>query len=319
LADAQQGTHTSFDFVQLSPHARQAGLGGYVISIPYREVSFVFANPSLVSDSLASQASASYMFYVGDIGQSTVVYAHPFSVGTLAAGVRHINYGTVEGYDATGAPLGEFTSGETEVLVGGSRQVGAFRLGVSLKGLFSNIAGYRAAALCTDLGGVFIHPEKQLTFALTFKNLGVMLKEYSETSSTTLPFDVQVGATLKPEHMPFRFSATVFNLTGLGNAYNDPSMPDDDPSALDEIMQHINLGAEILVTKSVHALVGYNGLRQQELQVEQGGGGSGFTFGFSVQRQAFELAVSRARYAASQASYLLTLNVNTRKLIRKNN
>ena len=36
-------------------------------------------------------------------------------------------------------------------------------------------------------------------------------------SNTILPFDIQIGSSIKPEYMPLRFSFTVFNIYGGDN------------------------------------------------------------------------------------------------------
>lgn len=95
--------------------------------------------------------------------------------------------------------------------------------------MFSSVAGFRSNALLFDLGGTFVHPEKDLTIGLAIKNVGFVLSEYSGTSDTQLPFDVQAGITFKPKHMPLRFSITAYNLAYHGKAFDDPNDTEDDP------------------------------------------------------------------------------------------
>jgi hypothetical protein len=211
---AQVGGRSSFEFVNVPNSARLAALGGVNVSLADRDVNFFSANPALIGDTLNGFASASYQFYVADIGQAFLSYAHPFSkLGTVTFGIQHINYGAIQGYDASGIETAEFNSGETALMVSKNHQISNFRVGVTVKGILSSLAGYRASALMADVGGVFIHPDRQFTVGMVFKNIGLVTAEYSSESDTRLPFDVQVGATLKPEHMPLRFSLTAFNLS----------------------------------------------------------------------------------------------------------
>lgn len=318
LVHAQFGGVKSYEFLNVPAHARQAALGGLNVSLADRDINFMFNNPSLVSDTLSGCASAGYLFYLADVGQATFSYVHKFEkMGLLTFGIRHVNYGELEGYDASGMETGTFKSGETEIIVGKSQQVGVFRFGVNVKGVFSNFAGFRGSAVLADLGGTFIHPRQQLVAGLIIRNFGFVLKEFSETSDTDLPFDVQLGTTFKPEHMPVRFSFTVYNLTRLGDAYDDPAIESDDLGTLNKIMQHINLGVELLVHKNVNVLAGYNSLRQQELKNQSGTGAYGFTFGLSVYVKQIECVVSRANYSAGHAAYSFTLNANTKSLLMK--
>ncbi|MDL5048832.1 type IX secretion system protein PorQ [Oscillatoria amoena NRMC-F 0135] len=316
FAWSQSGGNKSFQFLEVPAHARLNALGGVNISLADLDVNFAFNNPTLVGDTLAGQASAGYLFYLADIGQATFTYAHDFkNAAVLTFGVRHVNYGELVGYDATGMETGSFKSGETEILIGKSHQVGVFRLGVNFKGVFSNLAGFRSSAFLADLGGMFVHPH--LAVGLVIRNFGFVLNEFSETSDTSLPFDVQAGTTFKPEHMPIRFSFTMYNLARLGKTYENPVNPADDPSSLDKILQHVNMGIELLIHKHVNLLAGYNSLRQQELSDLNGGGMRGFTFGFSVRLKQVECVVSRASYSVGNATYGFTLNVNTKSMLMK--
>ncbi len=318
LARAQTGGNASFQFLEIPAHSRLAALGGVNVSLADRDGNFVFNNPALVGDTLAGLASAGYLFYLADIGQATFLYTPEIKqAGVFAVGVRHLNYGELVGYDASGSETGTFNSGETEIVIGKAHQVGVFRVGASVKGVFSNLAGFRGSALLTDLGGVFIHPKKGITAGLVIRNLGFVLNEFSETSNSDLPFDVQLGTTIKPEHMPLRFSLTIYNLARLGKAYDDPADPDDDLSSVNKIMQHVTMGFEVLIHKNVNLLMGYNGLRQQELANADGSGMRGLTLGFSVRMKQVECVASRASYSAGNAAYSVTLNVNTKALLMK--
>ena len=119
---AQTGGQKSFEFLNVANNARLAALGGVNASLTDRDLNFFYSNPALVSDSLAGFASATYQFYVADVGQSTVSYAHKFkNIGTLLFGVQHLSYGTMQGYDASGMEIGTFKSGETAIVIGKSR------------------------------------------------------------------------------------------------------------------------------------------------------------------------------------------------------
>jgi hypothetical protein len=314
---AQLGGQRSFDFLNVPGNARLAGLGGVNVSLTDKDVNFFFSNPALVSDSLAGYASAGYQFYVADIGQASFAYAHKFkTIGTISFGVQHMSYGEITGYDASGLEIGSFKSGETAIVISKSHQVSNFRVGGNLKTVFSNIAGFHSSAVMLDLGGTFIHPTQELTIGLAFKNFGFALSEYSETSDTKVPFDVQVGATFKPEHMPLRFSLTAYNLASSGDAYDNPDDEDVDPGSFDKIIGHINIGAEILFHRNVNVLVGYNFLKQQELKTENTGG-SGFSIGAAIKVKAFDVVISRSSYSVGNGAYSFTVAANIQNMIFK--
>ena len=318
LVHAQIGGRHSFDFLNVPDNARLAALGGVNVSLPDRELNFFYSNPALISDSLTGWGSAGYQFYLAGIGLSTFSYAHPFKkIGTLSMGVRHMGYGTIEGYDPTGVYTGDFKAGETALVVSKSHQLSHFRFGVNLKAVFSSIAGYRASAMLIDLGGVFIHPEQQLYAGLVIRNLGFLLREYSPTSQSTLPFDVQVGLTFKPEDMPLRFSITAYHLTRADIAYDDPNDENEERGILDGVLRHFNFGAEILLHRNFNVLFGYNYLIHKELRLERAGGGSGVCLGVSGRIKSFEFTFSRNSYIVGTAGYTFTLTTDIKKMMTR--
>lgn len=316
-ANAQLGGRHSFEFLNAPSNARLAALGGVNVSLADRDVNFMHASPALVSDSLAGWGSAGYQFYVADIGQSTFTYLHDFkTIGVIGMGIQHIGYGAIDGYDESGFALGSFNSGETAIVLSKSHTVSHFRMGLSMKGIFSSIAGFRSTALAFDIAGVFIHPDHDLTVGLAIKNAGFVLSQYTGTSKATTPFDVQAGITFKPENMPLRFSATAFNMTNLNRGYYDVTRGDVEPGTVNKIFQHLNFGAEVLLSKNVNVLVGYNFLRHQELKIE-GAGGAGFSFGLSARIKSFELALARNNYLTGTAGYTITLASNIKQMITR--
>jgi hypothetical protein len=315
---AQLGGKSSFEFLNVPNNARLAALGGVNISLADQDVNLISSNPALISDTLAGFASVNYQFYVADVGQATVAYAHRFKkIGLVAFGVQHLNYGKIKGYDATGAELVDYKSGETALYISKSHQISNFWMGATLKVAFSSLAGYRASSLLVDLGGLFIHPKQDFTIGLTIKNLGFVLSDYAETSSSKLPFDVRVGATIKPEHMPLRFSVTAYNLANAYGDYSDPDNGLEEPGTVSKILRHINLGIELLIHRNVNLMVGYNYLLHQELKLENAGGLSGVSVGFSARIRSFEFVFSRSSYVVGNAGYAFTVSKNIEKIISR--
>jgi hypothetical protein len=315
---AQIGGRKSFEFLNVPASARLAALGGVNVSLADRDVNFFYANPALTGDTLTGFASANYQFYVGDIGHSSFTYATNVStLGLIAFGVQHMGYGTIQGYDASGLETTEFNAGETAFLINKNHTIGNFRLGGTFKVVLSSIAAYNASAVAIDIGGIFIHPQQQLTVGLTIKNLGVIISEYSETSNSRLPLDVQLGATIKPDYMPVRFSLSAFNLLKPEVTYYNPADKKEKPGIVQKIFSHINIGSEILMHKNVNVLVGYNYLLHRELKLEKSGGGAGVSLGFSITLKSFDIVLSRNGYVAGSAGYSFTLSTNINKLTKR--
>jgi hypothetical protein len=305
----------SFQFLKLPGSARLSALGGVTVSAANRDVNYFQSNPALAGDTINGWGAASYLYYFANIGMSNFSYQHKFNkVGSLAFGIQHVGYGRIQGYDAIGTATDKINVSETALFVGKSHRIGNFQVGANLKSVFSNMAGYRANAILVDLGGVFIHPKQDLKIGLVIKNLGVIVSEYSATSSTKLPFDIQAGVSLKPEHMPMRFTFTAHDLTSFDISYYNPTDGIEKSSTLEKVVQHLTVGSEILIGKNINLLMGYNFLRHRELKSETFGQGSGLSLGALFCIKSMELAVSRAGYVNS-GSYQVSLSVNIQKLV----
>jgi len=306
---------SSFQFLQIPGNATLSALGGINVSSTNQNVNFFQSNPALPSDTTNGWGSASYLFYFADIGMANFSYQHNFNrVGALSFGVQHLSLGSVEGYDASGVAIGNFESGETAIYVGKSHTINNFKLGANLKGVVSNIAGYRANALLFDLGGVFVHPHQDLNVGLVIKNFGFLLSEYSETSSTKFPFDIQAGVSFKPQHMPIRFSFTAHHLTSFDIPYDHSELESEELTSLNKALAHLSLGAEVLVHKNARLLLGYNFLKYQELKLETAGRGSGFSFGVLARVKNMEISVSRTGYVTG-GSYQVSISADLKKII----
>lgn len=314
---AQSNTR-SFTSLDLPGTAQLSALGGVNVSRVDYDVNFFQNNPALSADTLSGWVSASHLFYFAGTGLSSFAYQHNFNkIGFLSFGVSHFSMGTIQGYDLFGTPTQTLSAGETIVTVGKSHQAGVFRFGANIKGAFSNLAGYRASALMLDLGGTFIHPSKDLSIGLVIKNAGIVLMEYSVTSSSSLPFDVQAGVSYKPEHMPLRFSTTVYRLSDYKIPYEDTNTASEQLSTLDKVVSHVTFGVELILHRNVNVLLGYNFLKHKELKLESAGGGSGFSIGALAKVKNMNFAFSRSGYVTG-AAYQMSLGVDTNRIFKKN-
>jgi hypothetical protein len=315
--NAQELQRTAYTFLNVTPSARIGGLGGVNVSLTDRDVNTFLSNPSSVGDTLAGTAALNYQFYVADIGHAAFTYLGDFGkAGLLGVGINHFSYGNIDGYDLSGNPTSNFDASETAIIISKSHQISHFRMGVSMKAAFSSLAGYRSSALMFDVGGMFIHPTQNWQIGLVLKNAGVLLSDYSEGSQSSLPIDLQVGGSIKPEHMPFRFSITAYRLIqsrGVEYLQNQPKSP----SSLQKVIRHFNFGAELLLHKNVNILFGYNYGIRQELKLENAGGSAGLSFGFSARIKTVEFVFSRSTFVSGSAGYAFTLSANVDRVLRR--
>ena len=167
-----------------------------------------------------------------------------------------------------------------------------------------------------DVGGVFIHPDKEFTVGMAIKNFGFVTSEFTSANSTTLPFDVQIGTSIKPEHMPIRFSVTLHQLQEWNLMHSDEEINSLN-TGLDNFFRHVVLAAEIILNEHVSLLTGYNHLRRKDLRLEQSGGFSGFSLGTAITFNAFELVYAFGGYHVAGNTNTFTLAANLSQITTK--
>lgn len=293
---AQIGGRHAYDFLNLSPAARTAALGGVNISTYDHDPNLAWFNPALANDSMHQNVTFSIVNYLSDITYGYTGYARSFEgVGDFHAGIQYVNYGKMIQADEYGTQLGTFSANDIALVVGGSRKVDLFRGGVNMKLINSSIQGYQSHwAMAFDIGGAYISEKGFFTAGMVFKNIGFNLSRRNLPDGVTasLPFQMQMGISHKLEHMPLRFSVTATNLQNPNLIYSDPDaepqfdlsgeLIEEKKPVMDNIFRHFIFGGEFLLSKSFNVRAGYNHLRRQELRSSNRAGLSGFSFGAGI-------------------------------------
>lgn len=325
---AQSGSTQSFSFLRKPANARVLGIGSENITTSDKDVSMSMYNPALINDDLHTSFALNYQPYLADINAVSLSYGHKLkNFGTLVGSFQYMNYGEMTNTDASGLELGKYKPSDFAFSVGHSHKINAFSLGANIKFAGSNIYNYSAYALLADIGGVFKHPTKDLTFGMVIKNAGFILSDFTKTSESSVPFDVQLGLSKKLEHMPLRFSITAVKLYKYDIRYEDPTIPlpldlNGDPipesnNSFDKIMRHTDIifrhlvfGGEFLLGKNFNLRVGYNHMMRRELQVENIFSMSGISFGTMIRIAGFEFAYSRTNAHIAGGINTLSLSTN---------
>ena len=328
VARAQVGGQRSFSFLELPANAKLAALGGVNVSSFGHDINMVAVNPGLLNQEMDKQLSLSYVAHLADINQSSLLYGFNHQkLGRWAVGLNYLNYGDFVQRDATGTEEGTFSAYDYTLSLTHARQADAFTIGATVKMAVSGIAGNKAVGLLSDVGGAFKHPEHDFTVGLAFKNIGYQVKPFDDGERAAMPFDAQIGASYKPEHMPVRLSVTAHHLYQFDIVYLDP----EETSGLDEngneikeekafgdkIARHFVAGAEFIFSQNFQVRAGYNHLRRKELSLENKGGGAGFSVGAMLRVKAFELNYGAAFYHPSGGSHYITISTNTGTFLKR--
>lgn len=314
------GGQRVFSFLNLPTHARVAALGGQVATATRPDAPYFLNNPALADSMARNELAISLMPYLAAARYYTIQYGLPVkSAGTWALGLQYLSYGQFDLTDPAGNALGTFSANDYALSLTHARTEGNFTLGATLKAVGSAIETYSAFGLLADLGGIWRHPNGNLTVGLVAKNAGYLLKNYGPAGAD-LPFDLQAGLTLKPRYAPIRLTLTAHHLYRYDISYNDPTLNvrydlsgNPIPQALgtvEKLARHLSFGVELLISPNVHLLAGYNHQKRQEGKLSTGGGGAGLSFGASVQARGFQLTYARFSAVPTTGSSQLSLRID---------
>ena len=330
-AFAQIGGKNAFQFLQLPASAHVAGIGGENVSVRDRSVGTVWQNPALLSDTMNHDLMMTVHPYYAGIFHSHLQYATRIkNSGLWSFGLAYFNYGKIQQTLANGTVVGTFNPNEFALSASKSHTIGLFSIGGSLKFAASQItSGYSAAAVLVDAGGSFKHPRQDWTIGLVVKNIGFPIKNYYEDENITTPFDVQLGTTFKPAHLPLRVSITAQKLYQFDISYNDPALNKQvtfdgsseikEESFLSKGFRHMVIGTEVLLGKNFHVRLGYNALIRRDLRLQTKAGVAGISWGFMLRVKRFEFSFTRAYYHVVGGTNYIGLVLNTSDLFARRN
>lgn len=327
MAWAQIGGLRSFEFVEIPSNAKVSGLGTVNISAGSNDLNMVNQNPALLDSTMDNNFSLTIAPYFADIFNTQMNYAKSFKkLGILHLGVFYQSFGSFDGYDNTGQTTNPFNAGNYLISVSHSRKQGIFNYGASLKFAGTQYASYQSSAVLLDIGGIFKHPSVDFTAGLVIKNLGFYTAR-DAVEDRNLPFDIQLGGTFKPAFMPFRFSLTVNRLYRYDLSYFEPISTNDNnpfvdvglnkPTTFDKLFQHLTIGTELILGKSLTFSAGYNHLIRQSLRRTDIAGAGGFTFGINFRTKRINLGYAHAIYQVGGAAHFITLGTNFNTLIKR--
>ena len=307
---AQQGFH----FLNLPNSSRAAALGGSAVSSNDHDIAMGYHNPAILGDSTLGDIYIMYHPYLAGINRmSTIAQFSAGKIGPLTAGILFTDYGTFDETDELGTVIGRFKAQDYVLHMGKSHSLGPFTLGINLKIAGSYISTTGANALLFDLGGIYRSPYQNFSVGMVIKNLGFLISDYTTDAHTSLPFDVLIGTTFKPEHMPFRFTVTASDLVrSTDDLY--VSNPNQNMRRLDQIFRYFNFGTALLIGKRIELNLGYNHRQRVAFSVDEIAYGAGLSFGFLLKIKDYELQFSNAKVHAAAASQYLSIKTNTSAL-----
>lgn len=291
-----QESQTEYNFLRLPVSAHAAALGGDNITIIEDDPALMFSNPALASSVSDKTIGLSYMNYMSGANYMGASYTKALGEkGTIAGGVQYMNYGKMKEYDQNNTQIGTFNASEIAIEGIFSYEL-AHNLvgGITAKFINSYIGNYSSMAVGVDLGLNWFEPDYQWSVSMVAKNLGGQIKAYEENYGK-MPMDVQVGVSKTFAALPVRLSATFVDLTHYDYRF----------------INHLNLGADILLSDNIWVGGGYNFRRADEMTIgsneDSSAHGAGFSVGGGINLERFKLNLAYGKYHAASSSVLVNL------------
>lgn len=291
-----QDSRTGYNFLRLPVSAHAAALGGDNISIIEDDESMIFNNPALLSSVSDKTINLNYMNYMSGANTASASFNRIIKErASVAASAQFIDYGKMKETDENNIQTGEFSAKDISI-AGHFSYMLTDRLagGITAKFITSYIGDYNSIAMGVDLGLNYYDPEKEWSVSLVAKNLGGQMKAYDDQYDR-MPIDIQLGASKRFAHMPFRISATLVDLNHLDYKF----------------INHLVAGVDIIISPTIWVGAGYNFRRANEMKITETDGesshGAGLSFGAGINLERFKLNLAYGKYHVSSSSILINL------------
>lgn len=291
-----QDSRTGYNFLRLPVSAHAAALGGDNISIIEDDESMIFNNPALLSSVSDKTINLNYMNYMSGANTASASFNRIIKErASVAASAQFIDYGKMKETDENNIQTGEFSAKDISI-AGYFSYMLTDRLagGITAKFITSYIGDYNSIAMGVDLGLNYYDPGKEWSVLLVAKNLGGQMKAYDDQYDR-MPIDIQLGASKRFAHMPFRISATLVDLNHLDYKF----------------INHLVAGVDIIISPTIWVGAGYNFRRANEMKITETDGesshGAGLSFGAGINLERFKLNLAYGKYHVSSSSILINL------------
>ncbi|QCX38009.1 type IX secretion system protein PorQ [Aureibaculum algae] len=321
---AQVGGENVFNFLNVSTSARQAALGGEVLTL-YDDVNQPLWNPSTINKEIDNQASVSYVDFLADINYGSATLAHLINrrIGTLHAGVTYVNYGTFIAADENGQETGTFKARDLALSVGYAYRIpkSNFHAGANLKYISSSIENYTSNGIAVDFGITYFNDTKPFILSGVIRNIGYQINVFDEEREA-LPLEIAVGASYRLANVPLQWHITIDNLQKWNVAVRNPSdsqtsidgeTSNDNISFLDNAFRHVVVGAELFPDKVFNLRLGYSFRRGKELRLTESRTFAGLSAGFGLQLGRLKFNYAFTKYHPVTNTNTFTLNINLAK------
>jgi hypothetical protein len=306
-----QESTSVFNFLNLPVSSHSTALGGRNISLVEDDISLISQNPALLSGVSDRTLGLNFMTYMKGSRAGSASYAQMAGErGTWGAHAQFVGYGSMKETLATGEVIGDMRA--LDMCLSGmysyalsDRWVG----GATGKFIYSHYGEFTSCALAVDLGLNYFLEEHDFSLSAVAANLGGQVKAYGDDHER-LPFDLQVGFSKSLGHAPIRFTLTMVDLTRWSKKYYHHV--GKAPKGGNILMNHFDLGIDIIPTELFYIAAGYNFRRAYEMKAAGSSHAAGLTFGAGLNIKGFKLGLAYAKYHVSAPTLAVSVSYSLR-------
>lgn len=304
---AQSLGNTVFRFLNLPTSARAAALGGSHISLSNGDVSLFQQNPAYLNSDQHRHVALSYVNHLSDLSLGFISGAyHIGSYGTAGLGIRYVNYGEIVKKDERGNTLGSFRANDLSLSLGFGRSFSPhFQYGGSIDFIYSGMDIYQSTGIGFNFGALYKRPDQSLTVGASLNNAGYQTTAF-DNRQEKLPLNMVLAVTKRLTHTPLRISIMG---TKLNHWPRRIATETQDPDFLEDVIRHLVVGGEFIISSNVFLRVGYNYYKHQQLKTNERLDTAGFSYGMGFTIRDIQFDFSRNSY--SKIGALTQLSIQT--------
>ena len=344
-AQVSNAGRSVFSFMSLPVSSRINALGGSNVSLSDGDISMGMCNPALLHENSHMVLQLNYSYYLPGTMFGSALYGHNFGRSKIeppyqgegepdkpnyfAVGIHYLDFGKMQYADENGNLTGG-TFGARDILIDVmyARQLSRlFKIGVTLKPIYSIYEHYSSFALGADVGAHFQSPDSTFQMGLVLANIGWQLKGfYSEDGGSNhemLPLNLQLGLTYRVKKAPLRFHLQIHNMQTWYLNYEwtsrdkDPVKGDMIPHEVkwyDMLFRHTIWSIEVVPkSEKFYIALSYNHRRRAEMNLVDQKSVAGFALGAGVKIKQARVGFAISQMTKSNFSYQagLTLDINS--------
>jgi len=348
VAQVSNAGRSVFSFMSLPVSARINALGGSNVSLSDGDISMGMCNPALLHANSHQVLQLNYSYYLPGTMFGSVLYGHNFGRSKVekpyegegepdkpnyfAVGIHYLDYGRMKYADEQGNLTGG-TFGARDILIDVmyARQLGRmFKVGVTLKPVYSIYESYSSFAIGADVGAHFLSPDSTFQMGLVLQNIGWQLKGFYSAEGGSnhelLPLNLQLGLTYRIPKAPLRLHMQIHNMqtwyldyewTSRDKSITTGDYLSHDVKWYDMMFRHTIFTVEIAPkSDKFYIAFSYNHRRRAELQLVDQRSLAGFSLGAGVRIKQARVDFAISQMTKSYFSYQVGVTLDINALMR---